>query len=78
MESTELYYSHPVQVKYYNIQLKKYVGGIVYKDFLISGKTGVVYKTEDYIKQVKRESNLTKDNIIIEVSWTDLSAEILG
>lgn len=78
MESTELYYSHPVQVKYYNVQLKKYIGGIVYKDFLISGKTGTVYKIEDYIKRVKSESNLIKDKIIIELSWTDLSAEILG
>lgn len=78
MDSTELYYSHPVQVKYYYVPLKKYMGGIVYKDFLISGKTGKVCKIEDYIKQVKSESNLIKDKIIIELSWLDLSAEILG
>ena len=68
---TELYYSTPIQVKYYDRELQKYCIGIALKDFLITteGKTVLI----DSIIQFASLDGISFDDAIIELDWEDLT-----
>lgn len=71
----ELYYSHPVQVKYWDVDKQLFVGGIGYHDFIISGIDGSVSSIAEIIDQAMKNNKLEPDDAIIELDW--LSLEIL-
>ena len=72
----ELYYSHPVQVRYWNTEVQKYVGGIAYHEFLIDGRCGKVCLITDIIDAAAKTGK-SADDTIIELDWVSISAEIL-
>lgn len=72
----ELYYSHPVQVKYWSPTRQQYMGGIAYHEFLIDGFSGEAKLIVDVLKEAAADK--TTDNAIIELSWLSLNGEILG
>ena len=71
----ELYYSHPVQIKYWDTQLQQYKGGIAYHDFIIDGYSGEAKLITNVLKETPDK---TADEAIIELSWLSLNSEILG
>ena len=75
-EYTELYYSTPIQVKYYDRDSQQYRGGIALKDFLITSEGEIV--SLDSIITFASLDNISFDDAIIELSWEDLSSFILG
>ena len=74
-EYTPLYYLAPCQVRYYDTDKKKFLGGIAYRDFVIDGGTGEVISISDIITR-GTENGKHFDDVIIEKSWLDLSSQI--
>ena len=73
-----LYYEHPVQVRFWDVGEKTYVGGIAYQDFIICAHCGIACSIANVIAEASKCNNLTKDQAIIELSWIDINQEILG
>ena len=73
----ELYYSHPVQVRYWDTQRQQYMGGIAYHEFLICGYDGEAKLITDVIAEAVINGK-DQDNAIIELGWLSLNGEILG
>lgn len=73
-----LYYEHPVQVRFWDVGEKTYVGGIAYQDFIICAHCGIVCSIADVIAEANECNNLTADQAIIELDWINLSDEVLG
>ena len=73
----ELYYSHPVQVKYWDAEVQKYVGGIAYQDFLIDGPSGKACLLTDIIDTAAKDGK-SVDEAIIELDWITINVAILG
>ena len=71
-----LYISTPCQVKYYDISTQDYKGGIVYKDELIMGDGNVV-QADGYSIMVANKAGILAEDVIIPLSWVDLSEYIL-
>lgn len=72
----DLYYNHPVQVKYWDVGKKKYIGGIGYWDFVICGCCGKVCSIRDIIEEANVLSNIKEDDAIIELDWNDIDKAI--
>ena len=72
-----LYYTHPVQVRYWDLESKNYQGGIVYQDYLICGVDGQVVSLNKFFQSCQ-ECGLDVDDVVIELAWLNLSQEILG
>ena len=72
-----LYYTHPVQVRYWDLESKNYKGGIVYQDYLISGVDGQVIPLNELFQNCQ-ECGFEPDDVVIELAWLDLNQEILG
>lgn len=75
-EYTELYYSTPVQVKYYNRTYQRYQGGIAYRDEIITSEGDLI--SIDSIIQYASLDNITPDDAVVELSWKDLDDFILN
>ena len=73
----ELYYSHPVQVRYWNSFYQKYLGAIAYHDFLICGHCGEINLITDIIDAAANDGK-NQDDAIIELDWLNISGNILG
>ena len=73
----ELYYSHPVQVRYWDAHFKHYMGGIAYHDFLILGRNGEIVAISTIVKAAKEEGK-DEDYAIVELDWLNLNKAILG
>ena len=73
----ELYYSHPVQVRYWDAECHKYFGGIAYHEFLIDGCLGTVNLIA-VILEAAAEDGKDADHAIIELDWLTLNKAILG
>lgn len=71
----ELYYDHPVQVRFWDVQ--DYIGGIAYHDYIICGCCGQAIFIKEILEEAKNHS-LTADEAIIELSWINISDEISG
>ena len=74
----ELYYSHPVQVRYWDTDLQKYVGGIGYHDVIICGFCGKACSIAEIIDEVAQHCGMGPDEAIIEMDWIDINQEIIG
>ncbi len=74
-EYTELYYSTPVQVKYYNRSLGRYQGGIALNDNIITSEGDLV--SIDSIIQYASLDGVQPDDAVVELSWKDLDDFIL-
>jgi hypothetical protein len=73
-----VYYTHPVQVKYWDTDLKKYVGGIGYHEVIICGCCGKVCSIAEIIDEAEKYYKMDPDKAIIEMNWIDISQEIIG
>ena len=69
------YYPDPTQVKYYDANEKKYVGGICLYNILIRNNETKV-EIGDYINSVIKQIKIDPDDVIIELEWTDISKAI--
>lgn len=74
----ELYYNHPVQVRYWDTGLEQYVGGIGYHEYIICGCCGKLCSISKIIEEAAKYSKLDADKAIIEMEWIDVSNEIIG
>lgn len=72
-----LYISTPSQVKYYDVSTGEYKGGIVLQDNLIFCD-GEMTNVNDYVDGVASKVDIEKDDVIITLSWNDLSKAILS
>ena len=75
---TDLYYSHPVQVRYWDAGMKKFIGGVAYKDFIVCGCCGRTCSITDILWEAAKYDNLDVDHAIIEMDWIDINQEIIG
>lgn len=74
----ELYYAHPIQVRYWDTGLQKYVGGIGYHDVIICGCCGEACSIAEIIDEAARHCKMNPDKAIIEMDWIDINQEIIG
>lgn len=72
-----LYYTHPVQVKYWDLENKNYRGGLVYHDYLIRGCDALVIPLTQFF-QTCSDHGFEPDDAIIELAWLNLNEAILG
>ena len=73
----ELYYSHPVQLKYWDTGLQKYVGGIGYQDYIICGCCGKRCSIAEILDEAVKFSKMEPDKSIIELGWVDIGLNII-
>lgn len=73
-----LYYSHPVQVRYWDTGLKKFVGGIAKSNYIICGCCGKVCAIAEILEEAAKHDNLHPDQAIIEMDWIDINEAIIG
>lgn len=73
---TELYYSTPIQVKYYDLNTHNYEGGIAIKSFLIKSN-GEMVNIESIINSASIDG-IHFDKAIIELDWKDIGQFILS
>lgn len=73
----ELYYAHPVQVRYWDYERHMFVGGIGYHGFVIDATTGECKSIVD-IGSAAANDNKSLDEAIIELDWLSLNRTILG
>ena len=74
----DLYYEHPVQVKYWDAGKEEYIGGIGYHDFIICGCCGKACSIAEIVKEGEEIAHIDEDEAIIELDWLDISCEIIG
>ena len=72
-----LYYSHPVQIRYWNTIHQEYEGAIAYQDYLIRGDTGRLIPLQEIIEAAAYQ-DISADGAIIELDWIDIGESILG
>ena len=77
MNDTELYYAHPVQVRYWDAECHNYYGGIAYHDWLIDGHNGEAKHISIILKEAKNDGK-DVDQAIIELNWISLNKAVLG
>ena len=77
MNDCELYYSHPVQVRYWNAEYHNYFGGIAYHQFLIDAISGEAHLIANIISAAANDE-ISVDDAIIELDWLNLNKAILA
>ena len=78
MNDSELYYAHPIQVRYWDTCRQQYIGGIGYHDVIICGCCGKACSIDAIIDEAAKYSKLDADKAIVEMEWIDIHQEILG
>lgn len=73
----ELYYSHPVQVRYWNSDWHNYFGGVAYHEFLIDAIDGEAHLIANVIHTAVNDG-VPADDAIIELDWLNLNKAILA
>lgn len=74
----DMYYEHPVQLRYWDTEQRSYVGGIGYQDYIISGIDGMVISIRNIVQKARVEDNRDADCAIVELSWIDIELAIRG
>ena len=74
----ELYYGHPIQVRYWDVDLQKYVGGIGYHDIIICGINGEALLIDDILDSAMKMNHIDPDTAIVEMEWLNINQEIIG
>lgn len=77
LEYIPLYINGASQVEYYDPDTMQYYGGIVFMDQLISGQTGEHWQADEYTMWASALSGKNPDQIIITLTWENLSPTIL-
>lgn len=67
------YFEAPTQVKFWD---ERYIGGIAYRDEIICGCCGGIFKISD-VYEVASDT-LDNDPIVVYKGWVGLSSEICG
>ena len=67
------YFEAPTQVKFWD---ERYIGGIAYRDEIICGCCGGIFKISD-VYEVAPDT-LDNDPIVVYKGWVGLSSEICG
>jgi hypothetical protein len=78
MNDCELYYAHPVQVRYWDTGRQKYIGGIGYHDVIICGCCGKACSIDAIIDEAAKYSKIDADRAIIEMEWLAIDQPIIG
>lgn len=78
MSDCELYYAHPVQVRYWDTGRQKYIGGIGYHDVIICGCCGKACSIDAIIDEAAKYSKIDADRAIIEMEWLAIDQPIIG
>ena len=78
MNDCELYYAHPVQVRYWDTGRQKYIGGIGYHDVIICGCCGKACSIDTIIDEAAKYSKIDADRAIIEMEWLAIDQPIIG
>lgn len=73
----ELYYSHPVQIRYWNENIHNWQVGIAFQDFIISAITGEIVLIYDVLTLAIQDGKTT-DEAIVELEWLSLHKAILN
>ena len=76
-EYTPLYYGTPCQVKYWDIDEQRYIGGIALRDELICGCCGSICKI-DAIVAAGVADGKHWDDVVIELAWKDIDNIIVS
>jgi hypothetical protein len=74
----ELYYAHPVQVRYWDTGRQRYIGGIGYHDVIICGCCGKACSIDAIIDEAAKYSKIDADRAIIEMEWLTIDQPIIG
>lgn len=70
------YFTVPTQVKFWDALIKDYIGGIAYRDEIICGCCGSVFKISE-ICEVAPDT-LDNDPIVVVHGWKGISDKICG
>lgn len=70
------YFEVPTQVKFWDYTNGRYHGGIAYRDEIICGCCGGIFKISD-VYEVAPDT-LDNDPIVVYKGWVGLSSEICG
>ena len=70
------YFAVPTQVKFWDALIEDYIGGIAYRDEIICGCCGSVFKISE-IYEVAPDT-LEEDSIVVVNGWKGLSDKICG
>lgn len=76
MNDSELYYAHPIQVRYWDTGRQEYIGGIGYHDVIICGCCGKACSISAIIDEANRYNQMDADVAIIEMDWLDINQAI--
>lgn len=71
------FFKKPTQVAFYDKERETYVGGLCYKEELVSLKTGEAVKIEEYLERIG-ESVPYIQFPIVSLTWADISEDCLG
>lgn len=69
----EYYFDSPTQVKFWDIDGNRYVGGIAYGDKIICGCCGSVMEIKEVV-----EFAPSYVEPIVDMDWIDISYDIMG
>ena len=78
MNDCELYYAHPVQVRYWDTGRQQYIGGIGYHDVIICGCCGKACSIDAIIDEAAKYNKIDADRAIIEMEWLAIDQPIIG
>lgn len=70
------YFGIPTQVKFWDYEGGHYLGGIAYRDEIICGCCGGIFRISD-VYEVAPDM-LEEDPIVVYDTWVGLSSEICG
>lgn len=71
------YYEVPTQVKFYDIDEDRWIGGIAYEKIIICGCCGGYIEIFDLLEEAK-EAGIKPNMIIQELPWIDIDEAIRG
>ena len=71
------YYEKPTQVKFYDIDEDRWVGGIAYEDYILCGCCGGKIEIFDLLMEAEA-TDMKSDMIIQELVWIDIEETIRG
>ena len=70
------YFAVPTQVKFWDALIEDYIGGIAYRDEIICGCCGSVFKISEIYESA--QDTLDNDPIVVVKGWKGLSDKICG
>lgn len=72
----DLYYNHPVQVRFWDAGRKMFLGGVAFRDYVICGCCGKVCLIRDIVDEANLLDNINEDDAIVELAWNNIDKAI--